>query len=190
MSVSTDTHVRTIVAACDLTDSQRIVDVGGGRGALITALLQANPHVQGLLFDRDAVTPQTQRRIAEAGLADRCEVRGGSFLEEVPTGGDTYFIKHVLHDWPDDGVRTILRNVRRAMSPTSRLLIVEMLTEHGEFGRDFACKWYDFVQMVGPGGRERTLAEFETLLTEAGFRLHRVTPTELWDVTFLEALPA
>lgn len=186
MSGITDKQLPGIVAACDLTSSKTVVDIGGGRGALITALLNANPHVQGILYDRPEVTEESQRRIDAGGLRARCKAVSGSFLEWIPKEADTYVIKHVLHDWDDAGVRKIFRNCRDAMAPDDRLLILEMLTEHREFGRDFACKWYDFVQMCGPGGRLRTADEFESLLAECGLKLCHVTPTEVWDVVILE----
>jgi hypothetical protein len=176
-----------IVEACDVRNSRILADIGGGRGALITALLEANPGVKGILYDRPEVTEQGQQRIDAAGLGDRCKAVSGSFLESVPAEADTYVIKHVLHDWNDDDVRTIFRNCRRAMSGDDRLLILEMLTEHPDFGRDFAFKWYDFTQMCGTGGRERTVPEFDSLLAEAGLQLCSVTPSKLPDVTVLEA---
>ncbi len=186
MSGITDKQLPGIVAACDLTSSKTVVDIGGGRGALITALLEANPHVTGILYDRPEVTEESQRRIDACGLSARCKAVSGSFLERIPREADTYVIKHVLHDWDDASVRTIFRNCRDAMAADDRLLILEMLTEHSEFGRDFACKWYDFVQMCGPGGRLRTVIEFESLLAECGLRLCNVTSTKLWDVAILE----
>lgn len=187
MSDYTDRLLPGIVEACDLASSKTILDIGGGRGALITALLNANPHLQGVLYDRPEVTEESQRRIEAVGLTARCRTVSGSFLESIPTSADTYVIKHVLHDWDDTGVRTIFRNCRNAMQTGDRLLILEMLTEHPEFLRDSACKWYDFVQMCGPGGRLRTVNEFESLLTECGLSLCKVTPTKLWDVVILEA---
>lgn len=189
MSGYTDRQLPEIVEACDLSGTNTVLDIGGGRGALITALLDANPHVNGILYDRPEVTDESQRRIEAAGLAGRCRAMSGSFLESVPDEADTYVIKHVLHDWDDAGVQTIFRNIRAAMGDGDRLLILEMLTEHQEYGRDFACKWFDFVQMCGPGGRERTIEEFDHLLAEAGLQLCEVTPTKLWDVVILEARP-
>lgn len=189
MSRATERHVATIAQTCDLGDAKTIVDIGGGRGALISALLNANPGVHGILYDRPEVAQEAERRLQEAGLSDRCQVVAGSFLESVPEGGDVYFIKHVLHDWDDEHVLKILGNCRRAMSPESRLLIIEMLTEHDEFVRDLLCKWYDFVQMVSVGGRERTAEEFGALLAKSGFRLASVTPTNEVDVLYLEARP-
>ncbi len=186
MSDYTEKQLPGIVEACDLTASKTIVDIGGGRGALITALLDANPHVKGILYDRPEVTEESQRRINARGLNSRCKAVSGSFLESIPRDADTYIIKHVLHDWDDARVRTIFRNCRDAMADGDRLLILEMLTEHPEFGRDFACKWYDFVQMCGPGGRLRTVDEFESLLTECGLKLCQVKSTKLWDVVILE----
>ncbi|MFQ5731260.1 MAG: methyltransferase [Planctomycetaceae bacterium] len=189
MSDYTDKLLPAIVEACDLSGTATVADVGGGRGALITALLAANPHVRGIVYDRAQVTMEAARRIEAAGFSDRCKAVAGSFLESVPTEADAYILKHVLHDWDDEGALTILRNCRQAMDAGNRLLIMEMLTEHREFGRDLACKWYDFIQMSGVGGRERTVAEFESLLRQAGLELCGVRPTKLWDVVILEARP-
>ena len=187
MSAYTDKLLPGIVEACDLADSATVVDVGGGRGALITALLTANPHLRGIVYDRPEVTQDAEQRIESAGLSDRCTAIAGSFLDAVPREADTYVIKHVLHDWNDEGALTILKNCRQAMTADNRLLILEMLTEHRDFGRDLGCKWYDFVQMCGPGGRERTAGEFDVLLAAAGLQLVSVKPTKLWDVVILEA---
>ena len=110
MRLWTDTHVRAIVDAYDFAKHNTVVDVGGGKGSLITAILQANTGIRGLLFDQASVIEQAKSQIAEAELTGRCDAVAGSFLESVPAGADASFIKHVLHDWDDSEADPISDN--------------------------------------------------------------------------------
>jgi hypothetical protein len=114
------------------------------------------------------------------------EVASGNFFEAVPAGGDVYLLSHIIHDWSEDQCLTILRNCRKAMKPSGRLLIVEMVLPAGDVPHP--GKMLDMVMLVVPGGQERTQAEYEALLAKAGFRLERVVPTES-AVSVVEAFP-
>ncbi|MGH2616199.1 MAG: methyltransferase, partial [Thermomicrobiales bacterium] len=121
-------YAPAVAAACDLSEAQRIVDVGGGHGMLLATFLQRWPAARGVLFDLPGAATAGAARLAAAGLADRVDVVGGDFfLEDLPAGGDVYLLSQILHDWDDARSKDILRNIRRVIDPAGRLLIVEML---------------------------------------------------------------
>jgi hypothetical protein len=174
----TDGSRQITSAALDAYDFGRfgtVVDVGGGRGALLAALLAAYPAMRGVLFDLPHVVAAAGRVMREAGVADRCEVVGGSFFDSVPAGGDAYLLKSVLQDWDDDQSASILRTCRSAVPPAGRLFVIEREMLPPNQGR--AAKFSDLNMLVSPGGQNRTLEEYRTLLGAAGFELLTVTPT-------------
>jgi predicted O-methyltransferase YrrM len=168
-----------MAAAYDFSAFRTIVDVGGGNGALLIGILKACPNLRGIVFDRPDAAARARTRIADAGLASRCEAVGGDFFESVPRGADAYLLKHVIHDWDDEKAAAILRNCRRAMSPQARLLIAEGIypprIEQSEICRGAAAN--DLNMLVATGGRQRSEAEFRALYSAAGFRLTKIVPT-------------
>ncbi len=106
---------------------------------------------------------------------DRVRTAGGSFLDTVPEGGDAYVLKNVIHDWPDTEAVTILSNVRKAATPGTTLLLVELVIP--DHNREFTGKWVDMEMLVQAGARERTATEYRKLLEQAGFQMTRVVPT-------------
>lgn len=116
-----------VVTAYDFSPFRTIVDVGGGHGALLRAILQATPAARGILFDLPHVVEGAKKQIEAAGLAERCAVVGGDFFASVPSGGDAYIFSVVIHDWNDEQSGTILKNCHRAMSPQGKLLLVELV---------------------------------------------------------------
>ncbi|BET45117.1 methyltransferase [Streptomyces tendae] len=162
-----------IVEAYDFPDTGRIVDVGGGDGTLLAAVLRARPGTTGVLFDLPHVVERNC--IEEEGLTERCEITGGDIFGELPAGGDLYLMKSVLHGWNDSDVLTILRGCRRAMNPGSRLLLVERVIPPGDAAH--TSKAFDFAMHVMAGGQERTGDEYARLLVEAGFAVGRFIPT-------------
>lgn len=175
-----------IVAAYDFSDVKTLVDVGGGYGVLLSLLLQAYPHLQGRLIDTPAVCHEARRRIDAAGLSRRCVVTEGNFFESIPTGGDAYLMQFILHDWADEEALALLRVCRDAMSAQSRLLVIEAVIPSAP--TPCLGKLMDLEMLVVCGGRERTEAEYQTLLTTAGFSLQRVLPT-LAPLSILECRP-
>jgi hypothetical protein len=164
---------------------RRVCDVGGGRGALLAELLLQHPGLQGVLLDAPAVVAQAAPLLAARGVAGRVEAVGGSFFDAVPAGCDGYLLKDVLHDWDDAACLRILASCRRAMERGARLLLAELVVEANAPERPGALV---DVQMltVCPGGRQRSRAELEALLTAAGF-----APLRLWPcVTPLSLLEA
>jgi O-methyltransferase domain len=162
----------TVLASYDFAVSHHVVDVGAGEGGLLAAVLTAHPHLTGTLFDLpEVVEHATDRVLAPAGIADRCRVHGGSFFDEVPSGGDVYLLSRVLHNWDDDIVRRILRTVRAAMKPDAHLLIVGAVLSPQDRTPFIAA--FDLFLSTVIGGRQRTLEQYQRLAEEAGLRLHR-----------------
>jgi len=176
-----------IVEAYNFSGSETVVDVGGGSGTLLGTILAANPGVRGVLFERPQVVPDAERNVKAAGVADRCEVVGGDFLQAVPDGGDVYIVSHCIHNWDEDDCVRILANCRRAMLPHGRLLLVEAVV--GASDEPDPAKILDLAMLVVPGGQERTEDEYRILLEKAAFRLTRVIPTRTPSGSIIEAIP-
>jgi O-methyltransferase domain/Dimerisation domain len=165
-----------------------VVDVGGGNGALLATLLAAYPTLQGVLFDLPHVVSGADEVLGAAGVADRCRVVGGSFFDGgIPEEGDAYVLKAIVHDWEDEESQAILRACRAAMSDGDALLVIERVL--GPPNEDLQTKLIDLNMLVHPGGRERTLEEYDSLLQTAGFRLVGATPTPAAH-SVIEAAPA
>jgi hypothetical protein len=180
-------EVEAIAAAYDFSGVGTLVDVGGASGHLLATMLGANPGMRGVLFDLPHVVRDAPALLEARGVADRVRIEAGSFFERVPEGGDAYVLSHIIHDGSEDRCLTILGHCRRAMRPGARLLIVEMVIP--EDGSPHPGKMLDVMMLIGPGGQERTAAEYRELLEKAGFRLTRVVPTAS-AVSVVEAVPA
>jgi hypothetical protein len=176
MTENTQTQAAAVVAAYDFSGMGGVVDVGGGQGALMSAILRANPQVRGIVCDMAHVVEGAGPVLKAAGVADRCEVVPCDFFDSVPGGGDAYILKLIIHDWDDDEAAAILKTVRKAMPKGGRLLLVENVIPPGNGAHP--GKMLDIVMLVELGGRERTAEEYETLLGGAGFRMTRIVPTE------------
>jgi hypothetical protein len=162
-----------IAAAYDFSAFRTIMDVGGGNGTLLAAILKKHLGPRGILFD----LPYAIEHARAAGLlpAGRSQLEAGDMFESIPAGADAYVFKNIIHDWPDDQASTILRVCRRAMSGANKLLLVEALITPG--GSPYA-KLADLEMLVMHGSRERTEEEFRQLLASTGFRLDRIVPTK------------
>ena len=171
MQHSPDNLHAAVVEACDFSGVRLVVDVGGGNGALLKAILTANAHAEGLLYDQEAVVAAAPELLAEPGLTGRCRVEAGDFFANVPSGGDCYTLSQILHDWNDERCLTILGNCRSAMRGGDRLLVIERLLE-SEPGKTNPMNFLaDMLMMVlFPGAKERTPAEYAHLLDQTGFR--------------------
>ncbi|WP_156689355.1 methyltransferase [Mycobacterium sp. Marseille-P9652] len=153
-----------------------IVDVGGGHGRLLSAILTATPHACGVLFDQPQVVAGAPDELRKYRVDDRVEIAEGSFFDAViPTGGDVYVLKNVIHDWLDDDAERILRNVRAACGTGKHVVLVELVIP--AHNRDNPGKWLDLDMFVSAAARERTADEYARLLERAGFRLTRVVET-------------
>jgi hypothetical protein len=175
-----------LLDAYDFSGITRLVDVGGGAGSLLSAVLARYPKLSGVLFDRPDVAAAATGQLRGAGVQNRCEVIGGDFFDAVPAGGDVYLLRHVIHDWDDERAGRILVNCRRAMHPAARLLLVESVIEPGN--APSLGKFFDLMMLAMTGGQERTEPEYGSLLTASGLRLVRVTPTTA-EIHVIEAEP-
>ncbi|MFK4068679.1 methyltransferase [Streptomyces sp. NPDC029674] len=163
-----------------------VVDVGGGRGGLIRAVLRGRPGLTGVLFDQ-APAVSTHVLAGDEEIRGRWRAESGDFFTGVPEGGDIYVLKHVLHDWPDADCVRILRNCRAAMAPDTRLLIVDCVLPSGN--EPHIGKTLDVAMAAIVDGQERTEDEFAALLVGAGLRLTRILPTEAFP-SIVEAVTA
>jgi precorrin-6B methylase 2 len=153
----------------------RIVDVGGGTGAMLAHILAANPDARGVVIEVPAVAEAARQHLAAVGLTSRCEVAAGDFFQEVPAG-DTFLLSHVLHNWDDEHCLRILRNCRDAMTPDGRVVVFECVMPERISKPEEAVR-ADVAMLALTGGRERTRAEYRNLLAAAGLTLTRVVPT-------------
>lgn len=175
-----------IAETYDVSDARRIVDVGGGRGGLLHALLTGNPQATGVLYDREPVLAAHLLDTPE--LAGRWTVEPGDFFASVPTGGDLYILKHILHDWNDEECIRILRRCREVMTPGSRLVVAETIapppnTPHYVWS-------LDLMMLAALSGRERDRAEFEELFAAADLSLVRVQTTASYSsMAVMEVVP-
>lgn len=176
-----------VLKAADLPGASVIVEVGGGRGDLLRSFLSRYPGAHGVLLDVPDQAEAAVRRIADAGLAGRCQVVGGDFMKSIPEGGDFYLLKWILHDWDDEACLKILRNCFSAMQPGGRLWLIESVIPEGN--SPAVSKLLDLNMLVITGGRERTADEYGALIEQAGFTFGRVTPTETL-VSIIEAQKA
>jgi hypothetical protein len=171
---------QAVATAYDFSRFGTVVDVGGGHGGLLAAVLEQHPTVRGVLFDQ----PEA---VATVEPGERWTTAGGNFFTEVPPGGDAYVLKSVIHDWPDDDAVEILRTVRRAIGDDGVLLLVEQVLDLAP--DPVRTAFSDLNMLVAPGGQERELAEYGRLLAAAGFSLGHAVPTGT-DVFVIEGLPA
>jgi hypothetical protein len=175
MSALSRNAAQAIVEAYDFDRFDRIVDVGGGNGTLLVEILSAHQHPSGVVFDLPDVVAEATAEIDRAGLADRCEVDGGSYLDGVPAGGDLYVIKSVLMDCGDDEARVILRHVRQAVNDTGAVLVIESMTGVPNEGEPAAFS--DLNMLVATGGRLRGRDDWRAMLTDTGFDVVDVKQT-------------
>jgi hypothetical protein len=186
MAGSTESAARAVAGVYDFSQCTIVVDVGGGTGAFLVGLLEANPHVRGILFDLTNVVADAEGFLASAGLIDRCELVAGDCFEAVPAGGDAYILSWVIHDWDDEQSIAILKNCRQAMADNARLLVIEQVIPPGN--EPSSSKLYDLHMLVLTRGRERTANEYRALLAAADLELTRVIHTDT-PRSIIEALP-
>lgn len=174
-------RVPTVPASCDLSEVGTFVDVGGGSGGLLTEVLTAHPAMRGVLLELPEAIRQAEKKLVDAGLAGRVALVEGSFFDAVPAGGDAYVLARVLHNWADEKALLILRRVRAAMSPGTRLVVFEQLVPAEDSDPDAASGMVDLLMLVLLEGHDRTEEHYRRLLAEAGFVLDEVhhgnTPT-------------
>jgi SAM-dependent methyltransferase len=167
------------VAAYDFTRSRVVVDVGGGTGSLLAHVLRTHEHLRGVLYDLPQVVRDAVPELQTGELADRCDLLGGDYLQSVPDGGDTYLMAFILHGMTDEDATRLLRNVRSVIPPDGELVALTFVLPDDD--TPSLATFADLHMLVQAGGRERSRAEFDRLLGEAGFRIDRIHPhpTEL-----------
>jgi hypothetical protein len=180
--------IPAVLEAYDFGGIRTLVDVAGGHGEVLTSILRRYPGMTGVLFDLDHVIAGAMPRIAGMGLQDRCRPESGDFFKAVPSGGDAYIMKHIIHDWDDERAAAIMRNVRTALgrNTAGKLILLEAVLQVGN--QPDLGKIIDLEMMVFPGGRERNADDFARLLARASFELASITPTHS-PVCVIEARP-
>ncbi|MBW4528962.1 MAG: methyltransferase [Phormidium tanganyikae FI6-MK23] len=169
---------QAVAASYDFSQFNTIVDIGGAQGSLVSTILQANPHLQGILFDLPEI-------IANVSVDKSIQPIAGNFFESVPTGGDAYLMRWIIHDWDDEKSSVILKNCHRAMPEQGKLLLVESILPPGN--EPSPTKFIDVIMLLMTGGRERTEEEYRSLLRSNGFELTQVIPTPSM-LTIIEAV--
>jgi DNA-binding transcriptional ArsR family regulator len=175
MTSVSEVAIASVTAAYDFRRYATVVDVGGGHGRLLAAILNATPDARGTLFDLPQVVAGAPALLSEHHVEDRVRVVEGSFFDAVPEGGDAYLLKNVIHDWPDDDAVRILSNVHIAAGTGKNVLLVELVIPRHD--REFLGKWADLEMLIGAAARERTADEYARLLSRAAFRMTRVVET-------------
>ena len=196
MSSASSLRAQALARGYDFSKVERLVDVGGGEGGLLCTVLEAHPHLQGVVFDLPSVMEGARERLRDAGLADRAEAVGGDFFQVVPPGADVYVLSWILHDWDDEAALRILANCRTAVESGGRLLVMEMVLPSADEPRsrqasylERLAKVTDLEMLAVVGGRERTGAEYEELLGRAGFGLTQILELESMPWSVIEAVP-
>jgi hypothetical protein len=165
-----------------------VMDIGGGTGTVLSTILQAQPRLKGVLFDRRPVIELAAHDSPLAPVRDRCELVAGSFFDGLPEGADTHLLGSVLHDWDDEKAADILRAGARALAPGGRILVCELVVP--ESAAPHPARWSDLGMLVLLGGRERTLSEFDKLFAAAGLVRSGVLPVGESSFSLIEAVPS
>jgi precorrin-6B methylase 2 len=167
-----------VVEAYQIEPNARVVDVGGGYGTLLAAILRAHPTVRGVLFDRPEVVAAARAHLDAAGVLDRCELVGGDFFAAVPSGGDIYILSRVLMDHDDARSQQLLQNCHEAMAEHGRLLIIQqVLPDDTGAAELYDGAMSDLNMLIFLPGCERTLAQYRALLNATRFAITNVVST-------------
>ncbi len=179
MADRTAPFARDLGAAYDFGRFRTLMDVGGSYGALLAAILKAQPRLTGQVFDLPALKDASSAYLERMGVADRARFTGGSFFDSVPEGADAYMLKSIIHDWDDDEAVHILANCAAAAGAGGRVLVIDRIAPElaGDDPVDVVTFQGDMMMLTANGGMERTLAEFEALYARAGLALQSVTQT-------------
>jgi O-methyltransferase domain/Dimerisation domain len=182
-------HMTGLLEAYDFSYAKKIVDVGGGHGKNLLEILKHNPRTHGVLFDLPHAFEGGKGAVAEAGLADRCEIVSGDFFVSVPASGDVYILSRVIHDWNDEKTVAILKVVRKGIAPHGKLVLLETMLRPD--GTSVYPALSDLNMLLLTGGCERTEDEYRALYRAAGFELTRTVATKSpTGTTVIEGRPA
>jgi hypothetical protein len=171
--------LRGVLEKCDFTSVKKVVDVGGGFGHLVIALLQKYKHLNGVLVDVPDLIPiaKSNLPIEDPSVAARLEYVGANMFESVPTA-DAYVLKHIIHDWDDDHCLQLLRNCRESMNSDGVLICVDSVVPPMGDTSAAPAKLLDILMLLAIGGKERTKKQWEDLYGAAGFRIKSITPLQ------------
>jgi hypothetical protein len=179
-------EVPAVIDAYDFSSFRTVIDVGGGQGALLAAILNAHPSLRGILYDQPQVIEGAREHLRWAGVLERCELRGGDIFASIPAGADAYLLKYIIHDWDDEATVKILQRCREAMPEHGVVLLIETVIPAAD--QPHYAKIADLEMLVLLGSRERTEEEYRALLHGAGLTLTRVIPTREY-LSIVEARP-
>lgn len=173
-----------VLSAYDFSGIGTLMDVGGGLGELMIAVLKRYPSMRGMVFDLPHCAEGAKQKLADAAVADRCEFIAGSFFDSVPAGADAIMMKSIIHDWNDERCVRIFQNCRRVLKPGARLLVLDrVVPERLEPTADnLDIVLMDLNMLRGPGGLERTASEHRELLAQGGFQMTRIVPAGRYSV--------
>jgi O-methyltransferase domain/Dimerisation domain len=177
MSQESRISAAQVAAGIDFADVKTVVDIGGGDGTLLTAILTAHPHLNGVVFD------------SASGVAEAPGVLAGDFFESVPDGGDLYIIKSVFQDWDDEPAANLLRTVRAHLPANATLLVVGSVLTDTATTDEPVMFYTDANMLVTAGGRERTESEFRALLGQTGFTVESVARNAAGPLSIITAVP-
>jgi precorrin-6B methylase 2 len=165
----------TVLSRLDLSGVETVMDVGGGLGQMMVAILGQYPSMRGVVFDLPHCAEDANKNLSTAGLAARAEFIAGNFFDSVPAGADAIILKSIIHDWNDERCVRILQNCSRSLKPVARLVVIDrMVPQNLESDADTQSVILSDLNMLrGPGGCERTANEFRALLVKGGFRMER-----------------
>lgn len=185
MSSASKMQVPALLSAFPFKKYDKIIDLGGGEAYFLSNILRKAKNSRGVVFDLPAVLEGLGAKLEDPSMGGRLEMFQGDFFEDVPSGGDLYILKSILHDWDENKAIQILKNIHRVMGQNARLLIIETVLDEGNhpsFG-----KMTDILMMVAAGGKERTLKQWEHLLSASGFKIRKIrdtiTPHSIIEVT-------
>ena len=179
MKSNSQNSLRGVLEHCDLSDARKVVDVGGGFGHLVLALLHKYPDLRGALLDRPELIPIAKQNlpVEDKSVVSRMEYVGGDMFESVPAA-DIFIMKHIIHDWDDAGCIQLLRHCHTNMDGDGRVISVDaVLPPMGDTGGT-AAKFLDIDMLVFIPGKERTRAQWDALYDAAGFKISSVTPLQ------------
>jgi SAM-dependent methyltransferase len=179
MAANTEAFVPQLLDAFDFSACKTVVDVGGGSGGLIASILAAHPGLRAVLFDQTSGLEGADEFLRQRGVTDRCTVVAGDFFESVPTGGDVYLLRLILHDWEDADAARILQSARRAMAAGAHLLVIDhLLPARADTSPNARIPLVmDMHMHVLFGARERSEGDMRKMLDDAGFKVERIAPT-------------
>lgn len=166
MAHKTRISLDSIIAAVDWPSRGDIVDVGGGHGLLLDAVLRTSPNSHGIVFDTPAGVTTARAHLSSSPVAGRTGFVEGDFFDEWPTGADTYVLMNVLHNWSDDQAVRLLRRGAEALGSAGRLLVIETIV--GGAGDQRSLARLDIMMLLFCGGKERSRPQYDELAARAG----------------------